>query len=232
MRSMFRSVLVVFMATLALSAVGVSGAQAAPEWFQKGKVISKNIAFKSTGTGGTVKLRVTGKTIECTAEKSAGEIEKPNKAKGVVITLTGCKAVYNNGETCEVKSTGQLWGTIVTKTLTGKLGNVAKTQAASEVGLLLEGEGAFWEVAVLESPCFSGATRLEGRVAGEVTPVHKEQELSELLFTPVEGEKTKQKIKAIEIEGKEVKPKFIFGGLEVSMESTFKIAFVGAVEVT
>jgi hypothetical protein len=231
MRSMFKSVLVAYLVAFALGAVGVSAAQAtAPEWFQKGKVISKNIGF--TSTGGAVTL-LSGDSFKCTTEESTGEIEKPNKERKVTITLTGCYGENKvTGTKCQLKSKGAKGEEeIVTYALRGELGSVAKKEAASEVGFLLEGEAEAGTLAVLESTCFAGGgAALTGNVAGEVTPVHKEQTMSELIFAKnMSGE---QNIQEIEVGKEKLKPKLRLRGLSAYLESTEKVTFAEAVEVT
>jgi hypothetical protein len=230
MRFISRSALGALVAVFAMSVVWASAAQAAPEWFQKGKVISKNIAF--TSTSGSVRFSTSSILYTCTTETSVGEIEKPNKERKVVLTLTGCTGEYPpTHQKCSIHSKGAKHeGEIVTFALMGALGKVAAVQAASEVGLLLEEETGGRVFAQLEGSCLSvSPTALTGRVAGEVTPVTKEQITDELIFAGAGG---RQKIHSINVEGKEVKPRMELGVQEVTLENTDKVTFGEAVEVT
>jgi hypothetical protein len=157
-RSVFKGVVVTFSAVVALGAVSVSAAQAAPEWFQKGKVISHNIAF--TSTGGPVWIQASVIHMKCAKEEGSGEIEKPNKQRKVILTFTGCEIEVNT-QKCIPYSKGSKSGEIVTKDLKGELGKVAKAEAASEVGLLIEPEVKQEWTPFFGESCFLGNTNIK-----------------------------------------------------------------------
>jgi hypothetical protein len=228
MRRLRSTVLLTGLVLGMVSLASASAQAAAPEWFQKGAVLSHSVAF--TSTGGKSVLRFDEIALECSAEKSSGTIEPPNKEKGVVIVLTGCSAM-NGGETCSFHSKGAREGEIVTEPLAGRLGSVAHEQAASEVGLLLEeeNESGKRQFARLEGRCLEVPLTLTGSVAGEVTPVLSEQASSKLTFARVGS---KQAIRRIVVNGVVKNPAMLLGGIyETTYEGAASLTLVQALEV-
>jgi hypothetical protein len=229
-RSIYRTATAAILALLALGAVASASAEAAPEWFHAGQVISHNIAF--TSSGGKVKLRIvaSGSRFECTSNRSSGELEKPDREKHVIDVFTGCVGINLKKEECTMHSVGAAKeGEIVTAPLKGELGQVAHEEATSEVGLALEEESGGKEFAKIEGSCFGGGVSLAGRIAGEVAPTHSELTSGELVFAATES---RQMIHNITLGGKKESLVMTLAGQETTMANTMKVTFGEAVEVT
>jgi hypothetical protein len=190
-----------------VAAVATGTATAAkPEWFECAQVegtgewknaacsesASKNGNYERVSlsvanyaaTSGEVKLETAKDLITCKKSGSSGYIEGANAAKEVKTKLTGCKGEERTGKkTCAVSSTKPKGGTeeIVFNTLDGELGKVAKSEATSEVGLLLSPESG--PDAEVEGSCLSPkSTAIEGGLIAEVTPVGKTSTTSDLHY--------------------------------------------------
>jgi hypothetical protein len=232
MKSRFRAVLAVPLAVVAIGVLASASAQAAaPEWRQSGKALSHNVAF--TSTAGAVRLYAGEILIECKSQSSKGELVAPNREQAITLIFVGCETRNNKGEECFLHSAGAKSGEVVSNHLVGRLGKVAATQAASEVGLLLEEENGKSTIAKLEGICLEQIRPLTGRVVGEVTPTHVEQATSSLVFACA-GSKcpSKQKINQIEVEGTTIKSQMSFFEREAYLSLTEAITFSEAVEVT
>jgi hypothetical protein len=120
---------------------------------------------------GASTLTVTGVTVTCQKDTDKGELWGKESVANVVVTFMECKGKKGTEE-CKVKSKGAAGAEeIVTNTLKGELGEVAKAEATTEVGLLLEGESSNVFV-TLEGGCLpAGGGAVEGSVVGEVTPL-------------------------------------------------------------
>ena len=184
---------------------------------------------KFTSKSGTSKLVTTGESITCSADTNAGEVTGATAVGKVVITFTGCKAKKGE-EICTVKSASAKEGEVVTKTLKGELGEVAESEAADEVGLVLEPETTK-KIATLASAKCSAEASLEGSVAGEVTPLATAAKTDKLVFAVTSA---KQNIKSITVKpGTAAKTvKLELAGLEATDESTDEIGFEKEAEVT
>lgn len=217
-----RLVGVIFAAVLAISLCAASLASAAAPEFSS--------TAKLTTTGGTGVLATATESVTCTANSSAGEITGVHKVGKVVVTFTGCTGKVGSGTACSVKSNGSSAGSVVTKTLSGELGSVTSTEAASGVGLLLlpETTKAFVN---LEGTCLEPeSSTVEGNIAGEASPIKTSSTTGKLIFTGAAGV---QSIKSIGILGTTVKPKLTaFGAIAASENTSDAITFSKAIEVT
>jgi uncharacterized low-complexity protein len=201
-----RTVALALVAALTLSAVAASAASAAPE-FSKTKV-------KFTTSSGESVLKGTGLTITCKKDTGSGEITTKSKVTAIV-TFEGCKGEILGNKCPET----------ISSSLVGTLGSVAAAESATEVGLLFEAkEGAF-----AEFKCGSLNFKVEGSVAGEVTPTKKPSKTGKVIFA-LNG--TAQKIKKITVEGKEVKPSLKAFGLASTLQSNEENTFAEEIEVS
>jgi hypothetical protein len=166
--------------------------------------------------------------IECLHDHVHGEILGASKVGKVVVAFVGCTG-EEGGTTCTAKSKGAKTGEIITKTLDGELGLVAKAEAASGVGLLLlpEATKVFVEP---EGPCLTTAP-VEGSIAGEASPIGVSSKTGKVVYT---GSKGSQSIKKITVLGSSVEPKLsaFFGLVAASETTTESVEYVTAVEVT
>jgi hypothetical protein len=94
----------------------------------------------------------------------------------------------------------------------GELGNVAKTEATSEVGLLFSSETGV----IAEITCEGTTFKVEGTIAGEVEFVSEAVEHSNVIFAP---SGTTMKIKSIETLTKH-EPVIKLNGTTATLEST------------
>jgi hypothetical protein len=220
----------VVMAVLAMSLMTAAVASAAAPEFNP----ATPQAF--TGESGTGALLAAGgaANIECKSDSNTGEVEGAKTVGSVVVTFSNCTATSGT-KTCTAKSVGQpaASNTIVTKTLSGELGSVKTTQAASGVGLLLSPASGTTFVELEAGNCIAvNPSPVNGRVAGEATPVNgglsKDGKLH--FISTAAGE---QKITEINVLGTVQKPELKALGLIKSSETTTELVlYSSAVEVT
>jgi hypothetical protein len=233
MSTIFRKTLICLIAVFAIGAVAASAALAADpghqQEFNKELVKKKFVSKEGKGV-----LTVAGIAITCTADTNTGETIGKESLRNVVVTFTGCEEPKTP---CPVNSPGSGSGVIKTNALKGELGEVAKAEATSEVGLLLEPETGS-EFVKLEGSCII-KTAVEGKVVGEVTPLTLSTKHN-LEFAVSAG---KQKIKTFERsnalhcgtvckEDEVIKAKLTAFGLEATEESLKdEVTFEEAIEV-
>jgi|HubBroStandDraft_2_1064218.scaffolds.fasta_scaffold14767_4 hypothetical protein len=182
----------IFTSLIAASLIAAAAASASAPEFSPGTL---NI---SVGEGSTSALETSSTAaVTCTKVSSTGEITGVKTVGGVVVTLIGCSSKEGTG--CSVKSAGQAAGTVVTTTLSGELGSVKKTEAASGVGMLVS-PASGTKLVELEAPCILvSPASVVGTMAGEVTPVNDPASTDgKLVF---EGSKGAAKIKSINVLG-------------------------------
>jgi hypothetical protein len=200
-----RTIALALFAVFALSAVATSAASAAPEF-------SKAKDTFTTSSGESV-LKGTGLTITCKKDTGSGEVTSKTTVNGTV-KFEGCKGEILGNKCPET----------ISSTLVGTLGSVAKAEATSEVGLLFKAkEGAF-----AEFKCGSLNFKVEGSVAGEVTPTKTLSKTGKVIFA-LNG--SAQKIKEITVEGKKEKPSLKAFGLASTLQSNEENTFAEAIEV-
>jgi hypothetical protein len=220
----YRLVVVICLGLLSVSLVTAAAAMAAPEF-------KPSTAQTFTGTSGSGKLTDSiGEEITCTSDSSSGEITGVDTVAKVLVTFKGCTGKKTSSEkACSVKSVGAAEGEIKTSSLKGELGTVAKAEATSEVGLDLEPEKQPF-VSIEKATCTLGGA-VEGSIAGEVTPVKKSQTTGELVF--IQTANGTQKVKKITVLSGAKSPSLLaFGLVSSSEETTEKLTFSKAVEVT
>ena len=238
MSTIVRKTLVCLVAVFAMSALEASAASAiAPEFEKSGGGLPTLKGFKDTS--GVQTLYAPGVTIICKKSNSAGKITGLKTVGEVTVTFEECK-LWNTALTieCGVKSKSPLGslGTIITNKLKGELG---VTTIGTKVGEALapESGATFVEIEAV-APCsvFTGVTKVEGSVIGEVTPINTLQTTGKLIFR-TEATKTKQQIKkcsggtVIILCNGESDVLSSFGGTS-ALESEDTITFEEAIKVT
>lgn len=209
-------------AIFAISLVAASVASAAAPEFVGGTA-------KFTTKSGSGTLETAAQKVTCTSDISTGEVNGAHTVGTVVVTFSGCSGKRGT-ETCSVKNKGGTLGTVVTNTLDGELGKVAKAEAASEVGLLLL--PATGKVFVtLEGTCLEPTSAaVEGAIAGEASPIGKKQTTGSLIFT---GSAGTQSIKTIEILGTSKKASLkAFAAESASENVSEEVTYSKEIEVT
>lgn len=227
MRLHSRGVLLTIIAVVAMSVVTAASASAALPEFKP--VPTKK---KFTSTSGTVTWTLGGGTekMTCTKNTSTGELTGAKTVGKVVVTFTGCKTTGTGG--CDVKSVGaKTAGEIITKSLSGELGTVKTTEAASGVGLLLKPEtGTIW-TEIPSNSCI-GESILSGSLAAEVATIGKKQATNKLVFGMSGG---KQAIRELTMDsGKLSEPELYGSGFwgPLAIQKTDEVTFEEALEVT
>jgi hypothetical protein len=183
---------------------------------------SKKVTITGIGS------ELTNASVKVVCSSSLGEGEASTEAVGKMsIIFNSCEG-EKGSEACTVKSVGaKSEGEVVTKTLKGALGNVAPAEALSEVGLLVEPETGK-KITELTAKCLGTATALEGRLAGEVSPVDASSSIVEVEFA---GTSTKAAIQAITVKTAKVVPKLELGGKEALEQTYLELEFAGKIEV-
>jgi hypothetical protein len=225
MRLKTKSVLLVLVAVFAMSAVTAAAASAVKPEFKP--VPAKK---KFTISGGTSKWVYGTSTIVCAKSSATGEVDGAATVGNVVVAYSGCKSSGGGGANCPVKSTGAQAEEIVSKPLTGELGTVAASQAASGVGLLLgQTSPKYTKWFTLEKNKCTGELTFDGDLAAEFSGLGK-QATHELVLQPGSSG---EKIKEITLDSGAVdRPDFEAGGIEASIAVTDELKFEEPVEVT
>jgi hypothetical protein len=200
-----RTVALSLIAMFAISGTAATAASAAPE-FSKAK-------DTFTTTSGESVLKGTGLTITCKKDSGSGEVISKTNVNAKV-TFEGCKGEILGGKCPET----------ISSSLTGELGEVAAAEATSKIGLLFKAkEGPF-----AEFKCGSITIKVEGSVAGEVTPTKTLSKTGKVVFA-LNG--SAQKIKEIKVLGKTEKPTLKAFGLASVLQGTEENTFAEAIEV-
>jgi hypothetical protein len=178
---------------LAIGGLAATAAAAAPEFLHEGKEILKTGFVAKSKTGATlVELGETKYKIVCTSSMSTGKIKGKSEVDGVVAKFKGCRAKEaEEAHECEVNSTNPLGGKeeIITKTLKGRLGEVASIEANSERGLLLlPSTGTVYVTIKGSTECLPAETsEVKGSLIGEIKPVHTLKPKGELVYRTKAG---------------------------------------------
>jgi hypothetical protein len=222
-----RGVLLALVAVFAMSAVTAAAASAALPEFKP--VPTKK---KFTATSGEVVLNDAGRNeiFECSKSSTTGEIIGARTVGHVVEVLTGCLGGNPNEKLCPVNSKGAKAEEIVTKPLAGELGTVAKTEASSEVGLLLHAESKTSQAWYSqEGKCIISAV-VEGSLAGAIGAPTSKSVKHELAFHVVSG---KQGIREIKLDSGTLEdPALEYGASTETYEaSSSTLTFEEAVEI-
>jgi hypothetical protein len=206
-------------AIFATSALAASAAQAAaPEFKPNGGKFP--VAFTSTGGEATLSVPIFF-TVQCKKAKDAGEITGAKTVGGLTITFEECTA-EKESKKCAVNSVNEPKGSGLVKTtiLNGELGTVEKSQATSEVGLLVEAEAEGTFVHFEESECVLGAA-IAGSIAAEVTPIKELKNHINLNFAQEAGKKKIKTITTTEAKKPSLNAFGVAGFLANSSEETF-----------
>lgn len=200
-----RTIMLAVFAVFAISAVAASAASAAPEF-------SKSSDTFTTSAGESV-LKGTGLTITCKKVSGKGEVTSKTTVNATA-SFEGCSGEILGGKCPET----------ISSSLVGTLGEVAESEATSKVGLLFKAKSGPFS----EFKCGSLTIKVEGSVAGEVTPTKTLSTTGKLIFA-LNG--SAQKIKSITVEGKKEKPSLKAFGLASTLQSNEENTFAEAIEV-
>ncbi len=192
---LIKSICLGLLAAIVLGGIAATSAIAVPEFLHEGKeLVKKGFTVKSATATIFFEVGMTKYKITCKSSTSSGKVKGTTEVEGVVLKFKTCKA--KSGEEiqeCEVKSTSPLGAKeeIITKTLKGGLGVVAKAEAASERGLLLTPVTGTVFVAIKGSAeCLPQETsEVKGSLIGEIKPVKTLKVKGELVFKAAEEEK-------------------------------------------
>jgi Tfp pilus assembly major pilin PilA len=184
-----------------------------------------------SGRGGSSLLSDSaGASIQCEQDTSTAEITGAKTVGGMVVLFTGCFGKTSESESaCTVKSaSAKNAGEIDTLTLKGLLGLVAKAEALSGVGLLLEPTTGHSWFTVAKATCATEAA-VEGSVAGEITGVIEGGLAAEVNFV---GSSGKQTIKKITVPAGEKEPELkAFGTAKASEDATDVLGVAKEIEI-
>jgi hypothetical protein len=196
-------------AVLVLCIVASSPALAAQPEF-----LSSDVGYTLLMESGTTTIRLNGTPLlTCSKDRALGKIANKTTIDEGNWTIERC----TSPRSCPRS---------ITFELTGELGEVAKAEATSEVGLMFRLGG--------EIKCGTEEIRITGNVAGEVTQIGALTLDDELKF---ELAASKQKVKSITIGGHAIRPELLAsvnGGtpLPLTMESTELNEFEHEIEIT
>jgi hypothetical protein len=176
-------------AAFAMSGLPGTATATTPEFLHSLKEVGKKGFTVKSKTGSTfIELAGTTYKIACKASTGSGKIRSVKEVETVVVKFKECKA--KEGEEtkeCEVHSTSPLGGSeeIITKTLKGRLGEVAKAEATSQRGLLLEPlAGTVYVTIKGSTECLPAETsEVKGSLIGEISTVKSAKIKNELIYT-------------------------------------------------
>jgi hypothetical protein len=183
------------LATIVLGGIAAAPAVAVPEFLHEGKeLVKKGFTVKSATATMFIEVGPTKYKIVCKSSSASGKVKGTKEVEGVVLKLKGCHSKESEElHECEVNSTSPLGAKeeIITKTLKGGLGVVAKAEAASERGLLLTPVSGSVFVTIKSSPeCVpQELTEIKGSLIGEIKPVKTLKLKGELAFKSAEETK-------------------------------------------
>lgn len=218
-----RLVILVFVVTLAMNAVGTSPTLASSPEF---RVLPSTKTFSSTS--GVSIMAAATTSLTCHAHTAKGEITSMDAVGKLVVTFNGC-VVQTGSCTAKANSVTGKTGEIVTNRIRGLLGTVKTSEAASGVGLLFEPESGNTKFLTLAATACTPESTTNGNLAGEATPVDKLQKSGKLILT---GIGDKQKIKEIVVLGRKVQPELeAFGGI-ASATATDEGEYREAIEIS
>jgi hypothetical protein len=211
------------MLALSLATAGVAAAATKPEF----KPVPTKKKF--TLSSGKSEWASGDNEIVCAKTSATGEIDSAQAVGNVVVVYSGCTSSGKTKSGCPANSEGAKAGEIVTTPLTGELGTVATSEAASGVGLRFkQSPKGVWFVLQGNECNFESA--FEGGLAAEVSVIGKKQTTNELLFV---RNGAVEKIREITLDsGLVEKPGFKeFGGVWTVRDSD-ELKFEEPVEIT
>jgi hypothetical protein len=212
-------------AVLAMSLMIASVASAAPVFTPTGATL--------TGTSGVGTLEAAGEVVKCETDTAGGTVTSATLIGGIVVHFLGCSAKTVAGGTCTVKSTNTTAaGLILTNTLHGVLGLIlpVPTPPASDVALvLLPISGSTFVTLVGSGTCVE-TTKVQGSVAGVLSPVGVSQTTGKLVLT---GSAGKESITDVDLStGGLVAPELKAFGSSASEQTEENYTLSKATEVT
>jgi hypothetical protein len=220
---------------LALSGMAATSAVATPEFLHTGKeVTNKGVHIMGKTVKMHIELGETKYSVTCTSTTSeGGVISGTTLVKNVKARFKGCRAKESEESTeCEVNSFSPAGGKeeVITKTLKGKLGEVALSEASSLRGLKLEpATGGVFVTITGSLSCLPAETiEATGNLIGEVTPVKKAVVTAHNTYKTIE-EKLQQIKKFKGETGTHVLEEF---GVQIGVEGEQKVEFEETVEIT
>ena len=159
-----RLVILVFVVTLAMNAVGTSPTLASSPEF---RVLPSTKTFSSTS--GVSIMAAATTSLTCHAHTAKGEITSMDAVGKLVVTFNGC-VVQTGSCTAKANSVTGKTGEIVTNRIRGLLGTVKTSEAASGVGLLFEPESGNTKFLTLAATACTPESTTNGNLAGESDP--------------------------------------------------------------
>jgi hypothetical protein len=228
MRSIKHAMLLA-VALVVVCAYGASAAFAAPEFKAEGGGSVAGTSLTTTSANPVLYTKGAGIKIKCSSEESTGQIASSTTINKTAVTYAGCRAFHGTTECGEARTkAGTVAEQIKTKTLKGKLGEVAATEATSEVGLRLEPESGTTFVEIELKPSCNGlsSATITGHVIGEASPINVFSTTGNLNFETVAEE---QKIKKFVGGATEVLEAFFF---KSALEANEAVTFGKAIETT
>jgi len=207
---------VALVAVLALGVMAASASAAPPEFLNSSGSAATGATFTATSGAGTLKGT---EEIKCEGGSSSGTISGASTVSSVLVDFTGCYKGTEKKESTLCHSKGQTGSSILTVHLSGSLGSVETSEAASGVGLLLAPASGTEYTSV--EHCTSSPSHVTGSVIGEVTPVNTLSSIGHLIYEKNSGNEKLQKIMSF-IGGPEDKlTAFGPSAIKVSNEITF-----------
>jgi hypothetical protein len=192
----FRIMGLCLVAAFAMSAIAVSSAVAAPEYYtnkntctgkfgtlwaggtcpKTGKVLAATkVAYTNTGAG-TSHLEG-GLKIECSSDTGKGDLEGPKKTVKLKVTYKGCHE-SGNSTPCENKTT--LLEQIITEPIKGELTEASKTEGGGlVVANRLEPEKTLFAKFVCGTTGHTINVEVKGKILAAVSPTFVKSEFTE-----------------------------------------------------
>jgi hypothetical protein len=170
--------------------------------------------FTSTSTKATV-LKSGSNEIKCGKSEGSGSITGETTAS-LTLKFKECSGSVS-GKKCPSE--------ISTVALSGVLGGVLSEESSTETAIQLSGSKAVF----MEPTCESSTFKVEGSVAGEVSPVKIRGKEGKFVFSP---SGSGEKITKIAVGGEEKHPELKLLGTKASFESTDISKYEDTLEVT
>jgi hypothetical protein len=216
-----RLVGLVFTTVLAMNLVAAAVAAAAGPEFSPG-----TLDKFSTSDEFTLENALTS-AVNCESNSATGEVTGVKTVGSLIITFSGCTSPEGGG--CQVHSVGAGTGKVLWNALNVELGSVKTSEAESGVGLLLK-PASGTAFTTIEGSCVAvNPAPVTGDVVAEVLPINAKV----LGFSWwINGRRGVQKIKKINLLGKEESPSLLaFGAVQASLNGNISPRFAVDIEV-
>lgn len=222
----------------ALGALTVAAATAVtPEVLHEGKEVSKK-TVKVSGKTTKLYVEVSGNhyLVTCqTATSTGGKIKGTTEVENVTAKFKSCKAKENEEtKECSVRSSSPSGaeGELISKTLKGKLGEVALSEATSGVGLKLEPVSGTTYITLMGSlECLPAEnSEAKGSLIGEVTPINTSVLTAHSNYKVQEGTPELQVIS--KFKGESGVQQLEAFSVQIGVEGEEKVEFEEKVEIT